>query len=98
MPKKEKKVSNLAILALAKKIFFKKYPNKQKEVVSIKQIHLGYTNYSFLFTLKNKTQFQVRIPNDAKLVNRYCEYQILKLLKNKHFVYYDVKTGIAIKK
>lgn len=98
MTKKTKKMFNQTFLVLAKKTFFKKYPNSQEKIASIKQIHSGYTNYSFLFTLKNKTKFQVRIPNDGNLVDRYCEYQIIKLLNDKNFVYYDTKTGIAIKK
>lgn len=99
MTKKRRKTLNqFSLLDLAKKVFFKKYPNSQGKVADVKQIHCGYTNYSFLFTLKNKTKFQVRIPNDGQLIDRYCEYQIIKLLKNKSFVYYDVKTGIAIKK
>lgn len=98
MTKKTRKMHNQTILNLAKKIFLKKYPKSKDKIVSIKQIHCGYTNHSFLFTLNNKSKFQVRIPNDGKLVDRYCEYQIIRLLKDKKFVYYDVKTGIAIKK
>ncbi|XQP55106.1 MAG: hypothetical protein ACOQNV_03155 [Mycoplasmoidaceae bacterium] len=78
---------------LVKKVFKGKYG----DIVSVKPIHLGYTNESFIVTFANDKKFQVRIPHCGNLINRVDEYKVLKLLKNEDFVYFDVKSGIAIK-
>lgn len=68
------------------------------KIVSIKELHNGYTNISFDVIFQNKNRYQVRIPHCGDLINREYEYAVLKLIKDKNFIYFDRKTGIAIKK
>jgi hypothetical protein len=70
---------------------------KSHEIKSINHIHNGYTNNSFKITLINNQQYQIRLANDNGLVNRKNELAILKNINNKDFIYFDVKTGNAIK-
>ncbi|MBQ0045645.1 MAG: phosphotransferase [Mycoplasma sp.] len=80
-------------LKLLKKVFGK----KNGEIVSIKPIHRGYTNFSFFVTYANGKNYQVRIPHCGDLLNRSNEKMMLTMLKDQSFVYFDVKTGVAIK-
>lgn len=69
-------------------------------IVSIKDIHNGYTNLSYLVTYANGKMYQVRFPHDEikDLLNRKNEYSVMKLLgSDKYFPYFDPKTGVAVK-
>jgi hypothetical protein len=79
------------------KLFVNNTKFKSHQIKSIKQIHKGYTNISFLFTLVNNQQYQVRLSNDNKLINRKNEFAMLRNINNKDFIYFDIKTGNAIK-
>lgn len=72
---------------------------KNGSIVSMKDIHCGYTNQSFLVEYSNGKKFQVRLPHCGDLINRVNEYKALSMLgKQNQFVYFDTKTGAAIKK
>lgn len=79
-------------------IFKNALPSRAKEIKAVRQLHDGYTNMSFAITLRNGDKYQVRIPHDGGLVNRKLEIAALKATHNNHFVYFDEKTGIAVKK
>lgn len=70
---------------------------KDGNIVSLKPIHLGYTNQSFIATYSNGKKYQVRLPHCGDLINRSNEFKMLSLMKDKSFIYFDVKTGIGIK-
>jgi thiamine kinase-like enzyme len=70
---------------------------RKQDIVKIKPIHNGYTNISFKFTTSDKQNYQIRISN-TKNVDRANEKHILDLVKFPYFIYFDIKTGNAIKK
>lgn len=73
--------------------------DKNGEIKTIKPIHNGYTNQSFYVEYANGKKYQVRIPHCGDLINRTNEYQVLTMTGQKDiFPYFDIKTGIAIKK
>ena len=74
------------------------FMGKNGEVTSLKPIHRGYTNFSYIVQFENGNIYQVRIPHCGKLINRANEYQVLSLVGDDSFVYFDVKTGIGVKK
>lgn len=74
------------------------FMGKNGEVSSIKPIHRGYTNFSYIVQFENGKTYQVRLPHCGDLINRANEYQVLSLMDDDSFVYFDVKTGIAVKK
>lgn len=78
-------------------LFLKHTNFENKDIHKIKNIHLGYTNKSFLFILKNKEKYQVRIAKNNDIIDRSVEQKILPFIKNNVFVYMD-KQGNAIKK
>lgn len=83
----------------AQKLLKKVFGDKNGAIVSLKPIHLGYTNESFVATYENGQKYQVRLPHCGKMLNRSNEYKIIGLLKQTHdFPYFDVKTGNCIKK
>lgn len=83
---------------LAYSTFLKVFPSKADKIKTIKDIHSGYTNNSYLFILDDGTKYQVRIPHPLELIDRKVEYKTLELTGNDIFKYFDQKTGIAIKK
>lgn len=87
-----------SIYDIACQTFAKVFPKQAKKVKAIKELHLGYTNHSFLFSVKHDEKYQVRIPLAGDLIDRKCEYYCLKAVKDNNFVYFDKKTGIAVKK
>lgn len=91
-----KKINNLKeyVTNLVKNIF----KGKNGEVVSVKGVHLGYTNESFIVTFSNKKKYQVRLPHCGNLINRNNEYRMIQILNIKYFDYFDPKSGIAVKK
>lgn len=67
-------------------------------LVSIKRIHNGYTNESYLAEFeKGNKKFQVRLPNGNGLVNRVNEHRIITMMGDQKFLYFDTKTGEAVK-
>lgn len=81
-------------LELLKKVLGK----KNGLIKSIKPIHTGYTNQSFVVEYENGKKYQVRLPHCGDLINRNNEFKVLTLVgQKKIFTYFDVKTGIAIK-
>lgn len=74
------------------------FMGKNGEIVSMKPIHRGYTNFSYIVLFENGKKYQVRLPHCGSLINRKNEYTILSLLDDKNFIYFDTKTGIAVKK
>lgn len=90
-----KKIDNTKEYAL--KLLDEVIGKKNGSIESIKPIHNGYTNLSYVVTYTNKKKYQVRFPHDGKIINRHAEYEILSLMKDQSFVYFDVRTGIAIK-
>jgi hypothetical protein len=79
-------------------LFISKTKHSAEEIKSCQPIHNGFTNISYKIQLNNGTIYQVRIANDDKRVNRDVEQKVCRLIKFPYFVYYDVKTGNAIKK
>lgn len=73
------------------------FKGQNGKIVSMKEIHKGYTNVSYEIIFENKSKYQVRIPHCGNLINRSAEYQVLKLIKDKTYIYFDQKTGIAVK-
>lgn len=81
-------------IELLKKVFGK----KNGTIKSIRPIHTGYTNQSFVVEYENGKKYQVRLPHCGDLINRSSEYQILTLVgQKKLFSYFDIKTGTAVK-
>ncbi len=78
-------------------LLHKVFGNKNGKISSIKEIHNGYTNISFDVVYENKQRYQVRIPHCGDLINREAEYQVLKLVHDINYVYFDPKSGVAIK-
>ena len=70
------------------------------EIISYTKIHSGYTNLTYLVKLNDNSKWQVRLPFEQtkKIINRKAEKSILDLLNNNDFIYFDIKTGKAIKK
>lgn len=95
---KKKINSNNKIIKRLTKIVKISFPSN--EIVSYTEIHSGYTNLSYLVKLNDNSKWQVRIPHQQtkKIINRKAEKNILDLLNYRDFVYFDIKTGIAIKK
>jgi hypothetical protein len=79
-------------------LFIAKTKYKKEDIKSCLPIHKGFTNVSYKIAVKDKTIYQVRIANDHHQVNRSNEQKIYRLIKYSYFIYYDVKTGNAIKK
>lgn len=76
---------------------FTKHTNfKIDDIIKIKPVHKGYTNISFLFLLKNKKRYQVRLGLNNEIVNRSNELKMMKYLPYKYFLYMD-ENGNAIK-
>lgn len=81
------------------KLLDKVFKKEHGAIKYMKPIHNGYTNHSFFVEYENGKQFQVRIPHCGDLINRTNEYQVLTMTGQKDlFPYFDLKTGIAIKK
>lgn len=79
------------------KLFINNTNFKAHQIKFIKQIHNGYTNISFVVNLINNQKYQIRLANDKGVVNRKNELMFLKNINNKNFIYFDIKTGNAIK-
>jgi hypothetical protein len=69
---------------------------KKQDINKIIPIHNGYTNISFKFTTNDRKSYQVRLSN-TKSVDRTNEKHILDLVKFPYFIYFNIKTGDAIK-
>jgi len=91
-------MANDNIQETALKVFKKHMPEQFAQIKTIKDIHNGYTNYSFMVELNDGTKYQIRIPHSGELINRKIELAVLSLSNYNLFVYFDDKTGIAIKK
>lgn len=79
--------------------FFIKHTNYSPNQVSrIEPIHNGFTNLSYLIETSDQQKYQVRFALNNELVNRVNEYQVITLLKNDLFIYFDQATGDCIKK
>ncbi len=87
------KYKNIAI-----KIFLNLNQYDQNDILKIKKIHIGYTNKSFLIMTKDNCKYQIRIGCNNNIVDRNNEYNILKLLNDKNYLYYNKSNGNAIKK
>jgi hypothetical protein len=76
---------------------FTKYTKyKKHDIIKIIPVHNGYTNISFKFITNDKKAYQVRISN-TRNVNRINEKNILDLVKFPYFIYFNTRTGDAIK-
>ncbi|WPL39110.1 choline kinase [Malacoplasma iowae] len=84
-------------LEKAKKIFIENSEYGLNDIKNIKKIHHGFTNESYLFKLKNKQKYQIRIGGCNDIVSRTNEFNILKIIKNDLFVYLN-DDGDGIKK
>lgn len=84
-------------LKKALKLFQEKIPINENNIIHIKKNNQGFTNVSYLITNTKKHKFQVRI--GCNKINRNNEKLIINAIKNKgNFIYFDKKTGNAIKK
>ncbi len=81
----------------AQNLLKKVFEDKNGKVISMEDIHSGYTNISYLATFENGKKYQVRIPHRSDLINRANEHQIISLMGDQKFVYFDARTGVAIK-
>lgn len=78
--------------------FFIKNTNiKLEQIHQVKKIHHGFTNLSYVFVLKNKDKYQVRLAQNNDIVNRKNEYNFIKAIGEKSYIYIDDE-GNAIKK
>lgn len=82
------------------KLFLKIFNNEysRKDIKVVKPIHNGYTNSSYYLELKSEEKFQIRLGENNKIVNRLNEANVLKIINEKNYIYYDEKNGNAIKK
>ncbi|MCQ3908727.1 MAG: hypothetical protein MJ200_04255 [Mycoplasmoidaceae bacterium] len=55
------------------KLVKKVLKGKNGDIISVKDIHLGYTNISYMITFENNKKYQVRLPHSADLINRANE-------------------------
>ncbi|WP_027122341.1 phosphotransferase [[Mycoplasma] imitans] len=79
--------------------FFVNHTNySTDQIIKIIPIHNGFTNLSFLVQTSDGNKFQVRFAMNNELVSRVNEYQVIQLLKNDLFIYFDQSTGDCIKK
>ncbi|WP_027120141.1 phosphotransferase [[Mycoplasma] testudinis] len=80
-----------------KQLFETKMPESENRVTRMEVINEGFTNTSYFVVNQQNQKFQVRIGNIQ--INRNNESLFLKAMDNYGgFVYYDDKTGNAIKK
>lgn len=82
---------------IAINLFISKTNLNFKDIKKIKEIHLGYTNKSFLFILKNGNKYQVRLGKNNNIVDRSIESKISSILYKNIFLYIG-SDGNAIKK
>ncbi len=66
------------------------------DILSVKQIHSGYSNTNYLIELKNGQKFQVKISKEIN-EQRENELKALSLINDKNFLYFN-KRGDGIKK
>ncbi|QMT98678.1 phosphotransferase [Mycoplasma tullyi] len=78
--------------------FIKHTDYSANQVIRIEPIHNGFTNQSYLVETNDKKKYQVRFALNNELVSRTNEYQVITLLKNDLFIYFDQSTGDCIKK
>lgn len=78
-------------------LFVSKTQYQESDIKKTKEIHLGYTNKSFLFILKNKEKYQVRLGKNNDIVDRDIENKISSILYKNFFIYLD-ENGNAIKR
>ena len=85
---------------IAINLFLDFFKNKYKltDVNKIVKIHHGFTNFSYMFKLKNGEKYQIRIGNNNNIVDRNNEYLCLKTIGDKNYIFYDIKNGNSIKK
>jgi hypothetical protein len=67
------------------------------QIIDIKLIHNGFTNISYKVTTSDKRIYQIRVGNN-KVVQRINERNVLNLINDKVYLYFDIKSGDAIKK
>lgn len=90
-------MNDIEIIEYAIKFFVNNSKFNEDDILKIKRIHKGYTNISFMFTLKTCEKFQIRISQNNKIVKRNNEFNVLSLIKNNDYLYFD-EFGNAIKK
>lgn len=78
---------------------FKKHGKEyaKENFIKITPIHTGYTNQSYLLETNNH-KFQIRLGQNNEIVNRNNEKEILSIIKDKYYIYYNENNGNAIKK
>jgi hypothetical protein len=77
--------------------FFVSHTDYQKnDVVKLIPIHDGYTNISFKAITSDHKAYQIRL-NNTDSVDRINEKNVLDIVKFPYFIYFDIKTGNAIK-
>ncbi|QZX49287.1 phosphotransferase [Mycoplasma sp. E35C] len=83
---------------VALQFFIEHTAYSRRDIVSITQIHNGFTNLSFLIITSDDQKYQVRFARNNELVSRTNEYNVIKALNIDLFIYFDQDTGDCIKK
>jgi hypothetical protein len=77
--------------------FFVNYTDYQRNnIVKITPIHEGYTNISYKVMTNDHKAYQIRL-NNTDSVDRTNEKNVLDIVKFPYFIYFDIKTGNAVK-
>ncbi|GHU31938.1 hypothetical protein FACS1894166_04310 [Bacilli bacterium] len=67
------------------------------DIQDIAQLHNGFTNISFKIKTRDRQIYQVRLSKQPDVVDRVNERKVIKDVDFDYFVYYEPKTGNAIK-
>jgi hypothetical protein len=91
--------SNLLMTDKQKAInFFIKHTSyTARDIQDISQLHNGFTNISFKFKTRERKIYQVRLSKQPDVVDRTNEFKAIKAANFDYFVYYEPKSGNAIK-
>lgn len=76
--------------------FNKQY--KYEDIKIIKKIHHGFTNSSYFLELNNGQKFQIRIGQNNEIVDRINEKNVIDIINENDYLFYDINSGNAIKK
>jgi thiamine kinase-like enzyme len=78
-------------------LFVEKMVIPIEQINSVKKIHHGYTNLSYLIECHNGNKYQLRLGGANDIVSRKNEYECIHQLKLKEYLYYDKDNGNSIK-
>ncbi len=62
---------------------------EESDIKFLKKVHKGFTNESFFLFTKDKKKWQVRFTGLNDVVKRENENEVLKIIENNNYIYYD---------